>query len=58
MSKRFTVKDNATKKERIIIGNDSTSLDIVWLSEKHWFSSGNSVTITAEDGASKTYIKE
>lgn len=38
--------------------NDCNTLDIIWLSQKYWFSKGRSVEITDESGESKIYTKE
>lgn len=38
-------------------GNSRATFDSVWLSQKCWFSAGCRVTITDENGNSKTYIK-
>ena len=53
----FMVRNNATGREYIVYGNNNTSLDVVWMSQKSWFLTGSSVTIIAEDGTSKTYTK-
>lgn len=55
--KKFIVKNDATGREFITEGRDNTSLDIVWMSAKPWFLVGSKVTITTEDGISKTFIK-
>lgn len=55
--KKFVVRNNATGREYIVEGNENTSLDGVWMSQKCWFSTGSSITITAEDGTSQIYTK-
>lgn len=56
--KKYIVRNNKTNREYEVIANDNQSFEIVWLSQKYWFSSGSEITITNEDGESKTYIKE
>lgn len=55
--KKFIVKNNATGREFIVEGSDDTSLEIVWMSVRPWFLLGCDVTITTEDGISKTFYK-
>ena len=54
---KFTVKNNKTGREYVVNGNDNATIDIVWLSQKCMFSAGCNVTITNENGTSKTFIK-
>ena len=56
--KKFIVRNNATGREYTVTDMGKRSIDGVWLSEKSWFSAGSSVTIIAEDGTFKTFIKE
>jgi hypothetical protein len=56
--KKFTVKINEQNGGYIVEAHDNASFDIVWLSEKCWFSTGREVTITNENGESRIYIKE
>lgn len=56
--KEFTVRNNANNREHKAYGNENHTLDMVWLSQKIWFSKGSSVTITNDKGESKTFIKE
>lgn len=53
----YTIKNNNTGRRYIVEANNNQSMDIVWMSQKCWFTTGDSITITAEDGVSKTYIK-
>ena len=55
---KFRVINNSTGREYTVTDFGERSMDTIWLSEKAWFTSGSSVTIIAEDGTSKTYIKE
>ena len=55
---KFIVKNNETNREYIVEANNNTSFEMVWLSQKCWFSPGREITITNEYGESKTYIKE
>lgn len=54
----YTVRNNGTGRSYPVEANNNQPMDIVWMSQKCWFTTGSSVTITAEDGTSKTYIKE
>ena len=54
----YTVRNNNTGRSYPVEANNNQPIDIVWLSQKCWFGSNYNVTITAEDGTSKTYIKE
>lgn len=54
----YTVRNNNTGRSYPVEANNNQQMDIVWMSQKCWFTTGSSVTITAEDGTSKTYIKE
>lgn len=58
MGKLFTVKNNATGRSYPVTGNENTSLEMVWLSQKCWFMTGSSVTITDENGNSQVFVKE
>ena len=53
----YTIKNNNTGRSYTVEANNNQTMDIVWLSQKCWFGSNCNVTITAEDGTSKTYIK-
>lgn len=54
----YTVKNNNTGRSYQVEANNNQPMDIVWASQRCWFTTGSIVTITAEDGISKTYIKE
>lgn len=41
-----------------VTGHRSTTLDLVWASEKCWFMPGSIITVTDNLGNSKTYEKE
>lgn len=41
-----------------VIGNEGTSLETVWLSQKCWFMKGSEVTITDADGNSRVFVHE
>ena len=56
--KKFTIKHSKTNSEYIVEANDCHTFDVVWLSQKCWFSPGSEVIITNENGESKTYMKE
>ena len=53
----YTVTDDKTGRSYTVNANHNSEIEIVWLSQKYWFSAGDSVTITGEDGTSKTFIK-
>ena len=55
--KEYVVKNNKTGRSRIIRSTFEISLDVVWMSEKCWYSDGCSITITDEKGNSKTFTK-
>lgn len=55
--KKYIVRNNKTNREYEVIANDNQSFEIVWLSQKCWFSPGCEITITNEYGESKTYTK-
>ena len=54
----YTVTNEDTLRQYPVIGRKESSLDVVWLSEKCWFSAGAKVTISAQDGRKKTFTKE
>lgn len=54
----FTITNNSTGRSYTICGRESDSLELVWDSQKYWFSVGASVTITDELGRSQTFRKE
>lgn len=56
--KWFTVRNDKTGRSYPVLGRIKTTLDIVWMSERCWFSTGARVTISDEEGHSKTFIKE
>lgn len=39
-------------------GNENTTLDIVWMSQKCWFGPGTRVTISDAFGNAKSYMKK
>lgn len=41
-----------------VLGNENTTLDIVWASQKCWFMPGTKVKITDDKGNSKIYSVE
>ncbi len=53
MKRYFTVKSG--DRAYAVIGNEHTTLDTVWASQKCWFMHGVKVTITDDKGRSKTY---
>ena len=57
---KATVTNNNTSRSYEVYGTDTrpVNLDLVWASQKYWFSSGASVTITDMEGNSKTFKKE
>ena len=55
--KRFEVCDLNTDRTYEVGGNENTTIDDVWESQKCWFSSGAFVEITDEDGNKKTFQK-
>ena len=54
----FVVCNKTTPRSYPVAGTKGCDLDTIWNSQKSWFTKGNQVTITDEDGRSKTYIKE
>lgn len=39
-----------------VLGNENTTLDMVWASQKCWFMKGSRVKITDDNGNSKMYV--
>ena len=56
-NKKYTITNNKTGRSHEITSPFPTTLDAVWLGEKYWFSPDCSVTITDENGNSKTFTK-
>ena len=55
---KYVVKNNKTGRSYETESSTfKTSLDTVWLSQKDWFMPGCSVTITDENGNSKTFTE-
>ena len=54
---KYIVTNNKTGKNYEVKSDFNSSLDVVWLSQKYWFSPDCSVTITDENGNSKTFTK-
>ena len=52
----FTVKHG--ERSYSVIGNEVTTLETVWASQKCWFMPGSEVTIWDDKGNSKTFRKE
>lgn len=57
---KATVTNNNTGRSYEVWGTDTrpVNLDLVWASQKCWFSPGASVTIADMEGNSKTFRKE
>ena len=55
MERYFTVVHNY--RSYTVLGNEVTTLDMVWASQKCWFMPGSVVKITDPEGHSKTYRK-
>jgi len=53
MERYFTVTHD--HRFYAVIGNENTTLDAVWASQKCWFLTGSVVTITDDHGNQKTY---
>lgn len=57
--KRFEIYDLNTDRTYEVSGDKTTSIDFVWRSQKHWFSSGALVKITdLTTGVSEIFTKE
>ena len=56
--KRVSVRALPDGNAYLVEANDYHTLDTVWLSQKCWFSQGESVEITDENGESEIYTKE
>ena len=56
MERYFVVEYN--NRAYTVIGNEVTTLDTVWSSQKCWFMPGSVVKITDPEGYSKTYRKQ
>lgn len=41
-----------------VLGDDETTMETVWLSQKCWFMPGTRVEITDDKGNSKIFVKE
>lgn len=55
--KKYTVKDNTTNRTFEVSHCGKVTLDTVWQSISNFFFLGSNVTITNENGESRTYIK-
>ena len=56
---KYIVRNNKTGRSyETESATFKTTLDEVWFTQKDWFSSNCSVTITDENGNSKTFTKE
>ena len=55
MERHFTVEHN--HRSYTVLGNDGTTLDVVWASQKCWFMPGSVVKITDPEGRSKIFKK-
>lgn len=53
MERYFTVTHN--HRSYAVLGNEDTTLDMVWASQKCWFLPGSVVVITDGRGNQKTY---
>lgn len=53
----YTIRDNKTGKEYKVESIGVESFEMVWLSQKCWFSTGSEITITNENGESKVFTK-
>lgn len=53
----YTIRNNKTGKEYKVESIGVESFEMVWLSQKCWFSTGSEVTITNENGESKVFTK-
>lgn len=54
---KYTIKNNKTGRSYETEPMFEVSLDIVWASQSGWFLTGCSVTISDENGNSKTFTK-
>ena len=54
---KYTLYNHMNKKTFVVESAFEVDLDIVWASQKNMFLLGNKVTITDENGRSKTYNK-
>lgn len=50
--------DNGTHKSYLIEADICATIQTVWDSQKCWFSTGQRVVITDQDGNKKEFIKE
>lgn len=53
----YTLKDNATNRQYQVESMVKVPLDVVWKSQRNWFSKGSTVTIEDENGNYKTFKK-
>ena len=56
-TKKYIVKDNMTNRTFEVTHINDISLDMIWQSVRNFFLIGSSVTITNENGESKTFSK-
>lgn len=54
MERYFIVESH--NRSYTVLGNENTTLDIVWASQKCWFVYGSRVKITDDKGNSKIYV--
>lgn len=56
-TKKYIVKNNMTNRTFEVMHVGDISLDMVWQSVRNMFLLGSNVTITNENGESKTFSK-
>jgi len=54
MERYFTVECNG--RAYTVLGNENTTLDTVWASQKCWFMYGTLVKVTDDKGNSRMYV--
>lgn len=57
MAERYFIVSHGYRSYTVL-GNEATTLDTVWNSQKCWFMSGSEVTIEDDRGNKKTFRKE
>lgn len=56
-TKKYIVKDNMTNRTFEVSNVVDIGFDMIWLNIRNFFSIGSSVTITNENGESRTFSK-
>ncbi|MCD8108766.1 MAG: hypothetical protein LUE14_01480 [Clostridiales bacterium] len=58
MAERYFAVSYKNRRGYTVLGNEATTIDGVWASQKCWFMTGGEVTIEDDKGNRKTFRKE